>query len=59
MRHIDDGFSYEFYEFEQSVVDYYCKKSAFDAEECERKYNDSKVGLMDDFNSMTFSSSTF
>ena len=59
MRHIDDGFSYEFYEYEQSVVDYYRKKSDYDTEESERQFREMKINVIEDDNEMTFSCGTF
>lgn len=60
MRHIDDGFTYEFYEYEQDVINYYRKKSDYDTEESERRFREMKVALLDDeYGEMTFSYGTF
>lgn len=59
MRHIDDGFSYEFYTYEQDVVDYYRKKSDYDIEESERQFREMKINVIDDDNEMTFSCDIF
>ena len=59
MRHIDDGFSYEFYEYEQDVIDYYRRKSDYDTEESERQFREMKINVLDDDSEITFSCGTF
>lgn len=59
MRHIDDGFSYEFYAYQQDVIDYYRKKSDYDTEESERQFREMKVNVLEDDNEMTFSYDVF
>ena len=59
MRHIDDGFTYEFYEFEQDVIDYYRKKSDYDLEESERQFREMKINVLEDDCEMTFSGGIF
>lgn len=59
MRHIDDGYSYEFYAYEQDVLDYYRKKSDYDIDEDEREFRSMKIRVLDDDNESTFSFGTF
>ncbi len=59
MRHIDDGYSYEFYAYEQDVLDYYRKKSDYDIDENEREFRSMKIRVLDDDNESTFSFGTF
>ena len=59
MRHIDDGYSYEFYEYEQDVLDYYRKKSDYDLEESEREFRSMKINVLRDDNETTLSFGTF
>lgn len=59
MRHIDDGFSYDFYAFQQDVIDYYRRKSDYDTEESERQFREMKVSVLEDDGEMTFSYGTF
>ena len=59
MRHIDDGYSYEFYAYEQDVIDYYRRKSDYDAEERETEYRNMKTRIWDDETESTFSFGTF
>jgi len=48
MRHIDDGYSYEFYEYTQDVLDYYLKKSDYDSYSDEDKYRETRLMVIDD-----------
>ncbi|MBE6643688.1 MAG: hypothetical protein IJN17_00345 [Clostridia bacterium] len=59
MRHIDDGYSYEFYSYQQDVIDYYRRKSDYDIEESEREFRDMKVRVVEEENDSTFSFGTF
>lgn len=59
MRHIDDGFSYDFYSYQQDVIDYYRKKSDYDLEESEREFRGTKINLLEDKSDSTFSFGTF
>lgn len=59
MRHIDDGYSYEFYAYEQDVLDYYRKKSDYDIDENEREFRSMKIGVLEDENESTFSFGIF
>ncbi|MBR5322320.1 MAG: hypothetical protein IKU48_02085 [Clostridia bacterium] len=59
MRHIDDGYSYEFYAYEQEVLDYYRRKSDYDIDESEREFRSMKIGVLEDENESTFSFGTF
>ena len=59
MRHIDDGYSYEFYSYEQDVIDYYLRKSDYDMEESENEFRRVRVSVSDDENDSTFSYGTF
>ena len=59
MRHIDDGYSYEFYAYEQDVLDYYRRKSDYDIDENEREFRSMKIGVLEDENESTFSFGTF
>lgn len=61
MRHIDDGFSYEFYTFQQDVIDYYRRKSDYDSEreESEREYGRVLVDFNEDGFDTTWSGGTF
>ncbi|MBQ4116861.1 MAG: hypothetical protein IJD37_05745 [Clostridia bacterium] len=59
MRHIDDGYSYEFYAYEQDVLDYYRKKSDYDIDEDEREFRSMKIRVLDDDSESTFSFGTF
>lgn len=59
MRHIDDGYSYEFYAYEQDVLDYYRKKSDYDIDENEREFRSMKIGVIEDENESTFSFGIF
>lgn len=59
MRHIDDGFSYDFYSYQQDVIDYYRKKSDYDLEESEREFRGTKINLLEDESDSTFSFGTF
>lgn len=59
MRHIDDGYSYEFYAYEQDVLDYYRKKSDYDIDESEREFRSMIIGVLEDENESTFSFGTF
>ena len=59
MRHIDDGYSYEFYSYEQDVIDYYLRKSDYDMEERENEFRRVRVSVSDDENDSTFSYGTF
>ena len=59
MRHIDDGYSYEFYAYEQDVLDYYRKKSDYDIDENEREFRNMKIRVLEDDNESTFSFGTF
>ena len=59
MRHIDDGYSYDFYSYQQDVIDYYRRKSDYDIEESEREFRDMKIRVVEDENDSTFSFGTF
>ncbi len=59
MRHIDDGYSYEFYAYEQDVLDYYRKKSDYDIDENEREFRNMKISVLDDEGESTFSFGVF
>lgn len=59
MRHVDDGYSYEFYAYEQDVLDYYRKKSDYDIEESEREFRRMKINVLEDEDESTFSFGTF
>jgi hypothetical protein len=59
MRHIDDGYSYEFYAYEQDVLDYYRRKSDYDIDENEREFRSMKLRVLEDDNESTFSFGTF
>ncbi len=59
MRHIDDGYSYEFYAYEQDVLDYYRKKSDYDTEQSEREFMGISIGVLDEDIESTFSFGTF
>ena len=59
MRHIDDGYSYEFYTYQQDIIDYYRKKSDYDMEESEREFRSMKVKFLEDEGESTFSFGTF
>ena len=59
MRHIDDGFSYDFYSYQQDVIDYYRKKSDYDTEESEREFRGSRISVLEDESDSTFSFGTF
>ena len=59
MRHIDDGYSYEFYTYEQDVLDYYRKKSDYDTEESEREFRNMKISVLEDDSESTFSFGVF
>ncbi len=58
MRHVDDGYSYEFYTYQQDIIDYYRRKSDYDMEESEREFRRAQLNLLDD-NDSTFSFGTF
>ena len=59
MRHVDDGYSYEFYAYEQDVLDYYRKKSDYDTDECEREFRGMKINVLEEDTESTFSFGTF
>lgn len=59
MRHVDDGYSYEFYAYEQDVLDYYRRKSDYDIEESEREFRRMKINVLEDEDESTFSFGTF
>ena len=59
MRHVDDGYSYEFYTYEQDVLDYYRKKSDYDIDESEREFRGMKISVIDEDAESTFSFGTF
>ncbi|MBE6718583.1 MAG: hypothetical protein E7574_04960 [Ruminococcaceae bacterium] len=59
MRHVDDGYSYEFYAYEQDVLDYYRKKSDYDTDESEREFRGMKVNVLEEDTESTFSFGTF
>lgn len=59
MRHIDDGYSYEFYNYQQDVLDYYRRKSDYDTEESERDFREMKVSVLDDDMDSTYSYGIF
>ena len=59
MRHVDDGYSYEFYTYEQDVLDYYRKKSDYDIDESEREFRGMKISVLEEDTESTFSFGTF
>ena len=59
MKHIDDGYSYEFYAYEQDVLDYYRRMSDYDADESEREYRRMQIGILDGDGESTFSFGKF
>jgi len=59
MRHVDDGYSYEFYTYQQDVIDYYRKKSDYDSEESEKEFRNMKIRYLEDDTEETFSFGTF
>ena len=59
MRHIDDGYTFEFYAYEQDLIDYYRRQSDYDIEESEREYREMKVRVLEDDFDSTFSFGDF
>ena len=59
MRHIDDGYSYEFYAYERDVLDYYRRKSDYDIDESEREFRGMKIALLEDDSETTYSFDVF
>ncbi len=62
MRHIDDGYSYEFYEYTQDVIDYYRKRSDYDTDTDEMNYRERQDSVLENSGEpgcMTFSFGEF